>query len=324
MNEPTDPRPDDELLSDVLDGIASAAQVDRVMGDPALAARLAELRAGADLLRAPVEPLAPEVVDDLVTRALGHYGETADPIEAHAIETGDGDHTRWTGELPSWSEHAGPARPADQIAARRERRERAWRVPPLAAAAVLLLVAGLGLFVALQARSDRNRRPTTNAAQLPTELAPGTQYGAGSGAADSGRGGQAAPLTAAGGLWLGAYADQAGLTKALTTLDARTLLPAAQTTSGEGSPTGGSATSGSAPTTTYVPDPTEITRCDNVIRLGVKRALTNRLAVAGAQLGGRDVLVVSYEAPATTTKPAGAVIAVADRVSCYLVLEQDH
>lgn len=72
----TDRDHDDELVSAALDGEAPPDDVARVEGDPALAARLAELRAAADAVAAPVPPLPSDVVDRLVDVAIA--SDTAD------------------------------------------------------------------------------------------------------------------------------------------------------------------------------------------------------------------------------------------------------
>lgn len=69
-----EPPIDDELVNAVLDGEADDATVARVREDPALAARLAELRAVAQAVAEPVTPLSPEAVDQLVATALEAAG----------------------------------------------------------------------------------------------------------------------------------------------------------------------------------------------------------------------------------------------------------
>ncbi|HSL56296.1 MAG TPA: zf-HC2 domain-containing protein, partial [Acidimicrobiales bacterium] len=57
--------PDDELVSAYLDGEASDDERARVEGDPVLVARVAELRAAAAAVAAPVDPL-----DEVTRRRL--------------------------------------------------------------------------------------------------------------------------------------------------------------------------------------------------------------------------------------------------------------
>lgn len=71
-------RPDDDIVSAVLDGVADADEVARVRDDPAVSARLSELRAAADAVGRPVRPLPSDVVDDLVARALAASSGVAD------------------------------------------------------------------------------------------------------------------------------------------------------------------------------------------------------------------------------------------------------
>ncbi|HUW02075.1 MAG TPA: hypothetical protein VMW08_06985 [Acidimicrobiales bacterium] len=102
----------DELLSAVLDGEATAAEVARVEGDPELVGRLERLRSLADLVGTAHEPPA-GLADDAVTAALTHLTPSA--------------------------EH--PTSPRfDELSARRARRVRRF-APLLAAAAAVVVVA---------------------------------------------------------------------------------------------------------------------------------------------------------------------------------------
>ena len=86
----TDPRrPDDELVSAVLDGEATAAERARVTGDPVLAARLAEFEAVAERIRRPVPPVADGTRDRAIERALA-----ADPAAEADSEVSNLDQAR--------------------------------------------------------------------------------------------------------------------------------------------------------------------------------------------------------------------------------------
>ena len=61
---------DDELLSSYLDGEATPEGIARIESDPALSARVEELRAARDLIATPVTPLSPPDVDSLIGAAL--------------------------------------------------------------------------------------------------------------------------------------------------------------------------------------------------------------------------------------------------------------
>ena len=63
-------RTDDELVSAVLDGEATADERSRVAADPALSARLAEFAAVADALSAPVTPPSADARDAALTAAV--------------------------------------------------------------------------------------------------------------------------------------------------------------------------------------------------------------------------------------------------------------
>lgn len=79
MNDPRPPLTDDELSAH-LDGEAAPDVAERLAADPEAAARLEQLRgAAATLGAAPVTPLAADVVDDLVGRAVAAADRDAAP-----------------------------------------------------------------------------------------------------------------------------------------------------------------------------------------------------------------------------------------------------
>lgn len=124
----TEPPPLDDLdLSAVLDGEASDDVRARLAGDAAAQARLEALRAARDTLAAAtVEPLADDVVDDLVTNALGRGAEAP-------VDRSD----------PSDETVVAP------FASRRRR-----QVPPWLVAAVVVVLVGLGLTLVWTGRDD--------------------------------------------------------------------------------------------------------------------------------------------------------------------------
>jgi hypothetical protein len=120
------PDGDDELVSAVLDGEASPGEVERVTSDPALGARLGELRAVADRVAAPVTPHAS--LDDLLGAALAVAeatlpSETSASSASPAPEDGPGS---WVADVVT-------------LDTARRKRERARRL--LAVAAVVALMA---------------------------------------------------------------------------------------------------------------------------------------------------------------------------------------
>jgi hypothetical protein len=74
----TDPDTD-ELLSRVLDDEATPEERAQVQADPALQTRLQQLQAARGVLAGPVAPLLPDVVDQLVARALDPAPDVAAP-----------------------------------------------------------------------------------------------------------------------------------------------------------------------------------------------------------------------------------------------------
>lgn len=79
--------PDDELVSAVLDGAATPAERARVEGDPALTARLEQLRAVRDAVARPVAPLDEVTTRRLLDRALAATDEAAADAAAATVAT---------------------------------------------------------------------------------------------------------------------------------------------------------------------------------------------------------------------------------------------
>src|SRR5690349_6571253 len=119
MTEPT-PRPDDELVSAVLDGEATADERARVEADPAARARLAELTTVRDRVAAPVTVPA-DARERAISAALGAFDQASSPAAAP---------------------ESGPATsgPPDQLAARRARRSGSGGRYLAAAAAVVVVL----------------------------------------------------------------------------------------------------------------------------------------------------------------------------------------
>lgn len=116
------PVSDDELLSTVLDGDATDADVAQVARDPELARRLEELRAAREAVREPVAP-SPEARERAISAALAAW-----PSELDATTPAAG----LTDDVP-----APPPPPPVELRASRPRR---WLVPAAAAAAVVAAV----------------------------------------------------------------------------------------------------------------------------------------------------------------------------------------
>lgn len=139
MTDPT-PRPDDELVSAVLDGEATAVERARVEADPAARTRLAELAAVRDRVAAPVA-VPPAAREQAVAAALAAFDTPA--------PTGGADPG------PSGGAPAGPAFRSpdpglrDELAARRARRSGSGGRYLAAAAAIVVVL--FGTVVALRA-----------------------------------------------------------------------------------------------------------------------------------------------------------------------------
>jgi hypothetical protein len=87
--------PDDEIVSAVLDGEATAAERARVVSDPDLVERMAHLARVRDAVASPVEAL-----DEVTARRLiSHAIESASPETAHGITAPSRRQSRWTSPL---------------------------------------------------------------------------------------------------------------------------------------------------------------------------------------------------------------------------------
>jgi len=128
----------DEVVSAVLDGEATAAEVARVEGDPALVDRLERLRSMADRVGMAPEPPA-GLVDDAVSAALTHLAPSA----------------------------AYPAAPRfDELSARRASKARRFAPLLAAAAAVVVVVASV---VAIQSLDSGESQDLATAGQAIEE-----------------------------------------------------------------------------------------------------------------------------------------------------------
>jgi hypothetical protein len=126
---------DDELVSAVLDGEATDEEAAHVRADPALSARLVELRAARDAIAVSVPLPMNEQRDALIAAAMTSADAAADADAA--------------------------ARPADEL--RERRRRRALRVASVAAA--VLAVAGIIGAIAALASRDSRKADTSAAGQ---------------------------------------------------------------------------------------------------------------------------------------------------------------
>ncbi len=260
---------DDELVTAVLDGEATEAEVDRVRSDPALAARLEQFRQAAAALADPPPPLP----DD----------------QRRAVLEGALAAGRDAGEGPQAPKPVGP------IAPRRSRRH----VPPafLVAAAVIVMVA-VGLALVLNGRGEQNRdsRASSKATSSDTfsQASGDSQAKAGSGTADktaAAQGGegphaggtQQAPTSAAGEgrpalPYLGTFTNADQLRSALGALDPTTLRPTEPSTPPDAS---GSYTQA------------QLQRCAQIPR-GYEQQLGQPFAYAYANVNGDSVVVISF------------------------------
>ena len=170
MTTPDDPRglvpgadPLDELASAIVDGETANGEGG---DDPAVADRVARFRAVAELVAAPVAPPSDDDRDRIIAAAL-----------AAAAQDGAGGSS-------------------DRVVALRRRRLPAW-VP--AAAAVAVLVAGIGLLVRSATTDDADEAATADApaTREAEAFADAEESGADEDAAEGG-GGQVATTTAAG------------------------------------------------------------------------------------------------------------------------------
>jgi len=278
---------DDEVVSAVVDGEATAEEQARVEGDPVLAARAARFRQVRSALSAPVEPLPPEVAGRLLDTALAEGEAPAGP------RSDDGPPVVTAPPIP--------------LAPRRARRS-AWVPGSAVAAAVIVVLAVVGIALLATAGGDSKdtaaRAPTADldASTRNTEKAAsgGTNddvSAAPTSTAPPATGGPSVPA-------LGSFADQAALTRVLATVDLTTLEPAA-----DSSPRGPAAGE---------PSQTAVDRCDQAIRAVPDQDLGDRLAVATAELGGRAVLVYSHPDRGASEEVPVTRLTVAEVESCQI------
>ncbi len=262
-DDPRDPTDgtDDELVSAVLDGEASADEVARVRSDPALAARLEEFRRAAAALAAQ-PPLPAAERRALLDRALD--------------DTADGR------DLAPGTPPPGPVAPPGP------RRPRRLPPAPLVAAAVIVLVAvGVALILTGQG-GDTNRASTKQSSGAATDTGAASRAAPGDASAAGGVGPHglpetASPTTTAGGAappvpYLGTFADGDQLRSALAPLDPAQLQPS------------------SPPPSTAAPAPytsAQLQRCAQVPR-GYEPQLGPPLAYAQADVAGDRVVVISF------------------------------
>ena len=137
------PLDDDDLSAD-LDGVAGDDVHRQISADPDAQARQAALRAAADAVGRPVPPLDHDVVDELIGKAMADVDEPGEP----AGDTDDGpipDAIPLTPRRPRRGRSGGPRR---------------WLV---AAVVVVLAAIGLGLI-----RSGLNESDSSDTASTPT------------------------------------------------------------------------------------------------------------------------------------------------------------
>lgn len=274
-------RPDDELVSAVLDGEATSEQRKRVDADPTLSARLQQFRATAEVMAQPPAGLADDQRDTLMTAALG----AANPSTLTA--------------------------PPVALAARRATRARRWPPVGLVAAAVLVLVA-LGAALILTGRGDHR----STSASRPTGIGGATNESANDQAGEPRRAAEAAPPSlGTGGATplppaapsLGAFSNPDGLRAALKPLDPRTLQPVAAQAPVPDASTSATTTTASSTGGSSAVSEAQFRRCDGVVRAN-EAELGPPLAFAPARVEQRTVIVISY-----------ALAASADRVRQYAV-----
>lgn len=157
MTDPT-PRPDDELVSAVLDGEAALDERALVEGDPAARARLAELAAVRDRVAAPVTVPA-DTREQALAAALAAF-------DAPALETTD--------RTPAGAPTPPDPGPPDELAARRARRSGSGGRYLAVAAAIVVVLFGAGVALrALNPAAERSTATSSDAASPSTSPAAG-------------------------------------------------------------------------------------------------------------------------------------------------------
>jgi hypothetical protein len=145
------PLPDDELASALVDGLGDDQERARLTSDPALAARVEQLRAVRRAVAASMAATPPSA--EARERAIAAAMAAATPQESSA---------------PERPAHALPAQAPVDLDARRNGRT-SWL--PAAAAAAVVVVLGLGAFAALRDRGTEGDSQVTAAEPPATTLA---------------------------------------------------------------------------------------------------------------------------------------------------------
>jgi hypothetical protein len=282
--EPATTEAEDDLVSAVLDGEATAEQVDQVTSDPRLSARLAQFRAGAELVAAPPPALSDPGRASLLSGAI-----------AAAEGTGDGEAAD---EVDAASSPPVPADDGvgDPVVAPLAPRRRRRNLPPpwLVAAAVIVLVA-VGVTLIVTGRNNGSSTASQDRAATAESSA------AGSGSAEKSPAGAQSP-SAAGGAhdlgsvpstteppadaamasepmpYLGKFTTTEQLRAALQPLDPNNLTPAAPVPEPRG---------------TKVYSAKELATCVQIPR-GYEPNLGAPVAYARAKIETTDVLVISF------------------------------
>lgn len=318
MTPETDPlAPDDGPLDvgelavhAVLDDEATPEQRRLVAGDPALRARLEELRAVA--LRTAAtddDTVSDDELSAIRARALAALDQVDDPDEDPEEDPGD--------EPEEGRGDPGPPSPVAPL--RRPRRPiTSRRLPPLPAVAaivVVLMAVGLGLILTAD---DEAQQTATEAASRGDEAADASSEGDDA-VIESGERPPAAPTTTSPGAFsadspeaagggatadesLLEFADEEQLRQTLVSIDPRTL-------EAPGAPP--------APTANRTLD--EGGRCSQVLEAS-DPAIETAQAVRRVLLADDEVLILSNPVAATATEPANIRLTVVEPVGCIPLL----
>ncbi len=276
MTDPTHPDPDPdqlELISAYVDGEASAAEVARLEGDAGLLARADELAALRERLAAPAAP--PGLVDAHVAAALATYDDV-DPAASDATSS-----------------------TVTELATHRGRRL-FERIPVLAAAAVLVIVALAGALAARSLGGDDSSVDETASAVAST-----TAPAEGGAAFDSNTAQESATPAPQGDTVRPAF----GTVDDFATFVTEQAVPRAETNAGSAS------ADAAAPTTTLAPAAPPVDPCDAVSVAGVDPAAVE--AVVPATVAGRAVTGVVERTPGDQRR-----LVVVDDATCDVVGDQ--
>lgn len=246
----------DVLLSADLDGETTPTEHERIENDPELRSRRDRLRGASELASQPPAPLSSATVDASIEGALS---------EQH------------------------PLAPPRQVAARRSRPRRTAGPAPWLVAAVVILLAGIGIGLVVTARPSSQRQKATSSA--PTTVPGGHGKSADAELAPSASGGSPLP-------YIGDFATPAALR---TRLAAR--IPAGQQSA---------ATSRAPGLLTGQAD-----RCSTVVEARDPRLVrSNRRAVVAASLAGQPVVVLEYAAKAVDSQRQTTRVMVVGSAAC--------